>query len=36
VEAEGAIEQAEIRAAILTVLDGGKDPFELRSRRSGF
>jgi hypothetical protein len=36
VAAEGAIEQAQIRAAILTVLDGGEEAFELRSRKYGF
>lgn len=36
VAAQGAIEQPEIRQAILTVLDGGADAFELRSRKYGF
>lgn len=36
VQAEGAIEQAPIREAILTVLDGGEAAFELRSRKYGF
>lgn len=36
VVAQGAIEQPEIRNAILAVLDGGRDAFELRSRKYGF
>ena len=36
VAAEGAIEQQSVRDAILTVLDGGAQAFELRSRKYGF
>lgn len=36
VAAEGAIEQPDIRKAILTVLDGGPAAFELRSVKYGF
>jgi hypothetical protein len=36
VEADGAIETDSVRAAILTVLDGGEAAFELRSRKYGF
>lgn len=36
VEAQGAIEQAAVRDAILTVLDGGEDAFEMRFRKYGF
>lgn len=33
---DGAIEEATVREAILTVLDGGEKAFELRSRKYGF
>jgi len=36
VAAQGAIEQPDVRQAILKVLDGGEQAFELRSRKYGF
>jgi len=36
VAAQGAIEQPPIKEALLTVLDGGPEAFELRSRKYGF
>lgn len=36
VEAQGAIEQADVKQAVLTVLDGGEDAFEMRFRKYGF
>ncbi|HWO99003.1 MAG TPA: AAA family ATPase [Methylococcus sp.] len=36
VAAQGAIEDRAIRDAVLTVLDGGKDAFEMRFRKYGF
>jgi hypothetical protein len=36
VSAQGAIEQPAVKVALLTVLDGGPEAFELRSRKYGF
>jgi ABC-type cobalamin/Fe3+-siderophores transport system ATPase subunit len=36
IEAQGAIERPDVKAAILTVLDGGAAAFELRSLKYGF